>query len=83
MSVSVSVPLTLSLTLANPHPSPNAKPVPGPNEVNPASPLGNALAFFICGLPGGVDYGMLAAVKVGPTLTLTLTLTLVLWLADP
>lgn len=31
----------------------------------PASQIGNALAFFICGLPGGIDYGMLAAVKEG------------------
>ena len=37
----------------------------GVGLVNPASPLGNALAFFICGLPGGIDYGMLAAVKEG------------------
>lgn len=33
--------------------------------LNPASQLGNALAFFICGLPGGLDYAMLAAVKEG------------------
>lgn len=32
---------------------------------NPASPIGNALAWFICGVPGGIDYGMLAAVKEG------------------
>ena len=32
---------------------------------NPASRIGNALCFFICGLPGGIDYGMLAAVKEG------------------
>ena len=37
----------------------------GVGLVNPASPIGNALAFFICGLPGGIDYGMLAAVKEG------------------
>ena len=30
----------------------------GVGLVNPASPLGNALAFFICGLPGGIDYGV-------------------------
>jgi hypothetical protein len=28
-------------------------------------PLQNALAFFICGLPGGIDYAMLAMVKEG------------------
>ena len=28
----------------------------GVGLVNPASPIGNALAFFICGLPGAVDY---------------------------
>ena len=28
-------------------------------------PVQNALGFFMCGLPGGVDYGMLAAVKQG------------------
>ena len=30
-----------------------------------AGPLQNALGFFMCGLPGGLDYAMLAAVKEG------------------
>ena len=37
----------------------------GVGLANPASPIGNAIAFFICGLPGGIDYAMLAAVKEG------------------
>ena len=27
------------------------------DATNPAGRIGNALAFFICGLPGGIDYG--------------------------
>lgn len=30
-----------------------------------SGPVQNLLAFFICGLPGGLDYMMLAAVKMG------------------
>ena len=29
----------------------------------PVGPLQNAVGFFICGLPGGLDYLMLALVK--------------------
>ena len=28
-------------------------------------PVQNAVGFFMCGLPGGIDYGMLTAVKEG------------------
>jgi len=37
----------------------------GPQLRYCVGPLQNAVGFFICGLPGGIDYAMLAAVKEG------------------
>jgi hypothetical protein len=37
----------------------------GPGLGYCVGPVQNAVAFFMCGLPGGIDYGMLAAVKEG------------------
>ena len=49
-------------------------------------PLQNALAFFICGLPGGIDYAMLAAVRQGamrPVTEKVLNTWLNVWLRSP
>ena len=37
----------------------------GPQLRYCAGPIQNAVGFFMCGLPGGIDYAMLAAVKEG------------------
>ena len=37
----------------------------GPNLRFCPGPIQNAVGFFMCGLPGGIDYAMLTAVKEG------------------